>query len=467
MLQRQAQRTIADHCLLQSGQCVLVGVSGGADSVAMLHVLSELSASMDLDLKIAHLNHGIRGKDASRDAEFVTRLAESLGLTVIQKKVDVRGLARRKGISLEMAGREARYAFFSAAARKVGADAVATAHTADDQAETVLLKLARGAGAGGLGGIRYRATVAGLVIVRPLLDVTRVQVVSYLRGRSIEWCEDESNRDTAFLRNRVRCEVLPFMETKLNPGLRRALLRSSDLLREEDAWLDSLSRAILSECATAKEDGELQASALGKHPLAARRRVLRLWLSANGVGDESLDLASVDRVERLLGGRSGGVVTLASGWRVRGRYGRLIVSQGELEDAKPYKVALAVPGETLLPELGLRIAVLVAEGVEKAPAGRAGVLPASGSVSLKQVRRRRVYVRSWRRGDRMRPLGMRGSKKIQDIFVDEKVPREQRHIIPLFECAGEVIWLPGYRVARDWAVDSEKTSALQFRVHRI
>ncbi len=467
MVLRQAQRTIKDRCLLHPGQCVLIGVSGGADSVALLHILHELSRSMKLDLKVAHLNHGIRGKDALRDSLFVKQLAESLKLDVVQKKVNVRGLAREKGISLEMAGREARYSFFDEAAAQVGADVVATAHTADDQAETVLLKLARGAGAGGLGGIRYTVQIEELPVVRPLLDVTRREIVSYLRKRKIEWREDESNSDTAFLRNRIRREVLPVMESKLNPRLREALLRTSELLREEDAWLDSLARGILAECVPFDAEEQMLVPLLMEYPLGARRRVLRMWLSSNGIGNDGLDLGSVSRVEGLLQGRNGSMVTLCSGWCVRKRNDKLLLELGDEETPASYRVALQVPGETVLADAGLRITATVEPGIlRKKPAG-AGRLPAKASISYSRMGRRRVYVRSWLSGDRMKPTGLKGSKKIQDIFVDEKVPRDQRGRVPLFECAGEIIWVPGYRVSREWMVPDEMVSALQLHVERI
>jgi len=244
----QLQNTIRKHRLLSFGEHVLVAVSGGADSVALLCALRDLSPSLGLRLTVAHLNHRIRGRAADRDAAFVRRLARRLKAPVALGRTDVPHLAKREGLSLEMASRKARYDFLAAAARKVKAHVIATAHTADDQAETVLLKLIRGAGPKGLAGIPLEATLRKTRIVRPLLEVSRDAIVAFLRERSESWREDETNRDESFQRNKVRHRILPLLESELNPQVRTALRRTADILREEDGWLDSLAASLLASC---------------------------------------------------------------------------------------------------------------------------------------------------------------------------------------------------------------------------
>ena len=233
----KTQHSVRKHGLIRRGQHVLVAVSGGADSVAMLLALDELKRLLGIRLTVAHLNHHIRGNEAKKDAEFVRKLAAGLKIPFVGGDADVPRLAKSRGLSIEMAAREARYEFLADAARKKGADVIATAHTADDQAETVLLKLCRGAGSRGLSGIPRETTINGVRVVRPLLDVTRVEIESFLRRKKQAWREDRTNRDTAYLRNRVRHELLPMLESKLNPGIREALLRTADILREEDDLL--------------------------------------------------------------------------------------------------------------------------------------------------------------------------------------------------------------------------------------
>ena len=235
---KKLQSAIKDHELLEQGQRVLIGVSGGADSVSLVHALKELAPDLKITLLIAHLDHMVRGKEAEEDAEFVRSLARSLKIQCIVERADIPQMAKNRGISIEMAAREARYASFGRTGRKLKADVVVTAHTADDQAETVLLKLARGAGPAGSAGIARITTNGTMTVVRPMLDISREEVLAFLNKRSLEWREDKSNQDTLFLRNRVRHVVLPLIEAALNPQAKKALCRFADIAGEEDSHME-------------------------------------------------------------------------------------------------------------------------------------------------------------------------------------------------------------------------------------
>ena len=472
------QKTIAGRHLLAPREHVLVAVSGGPDSVALLHALHALQSRYALSLTVAHLHHGIRGKRADADARFVGALARRLGLRCVQARCDAPRLARRDAVSLEMAARQARYAFLARAARRVGATVVATAHTADDQAEPVLLKLARGAGPQGLSGIPYATTSEGVKVVRPLLDCSKSDLIAFLRDGGWKWREDETNRDAEFLRNRVRNEILPLLEARLNPQIRRALVRTADLFREENRWVDALARKILNDCRVvprrrpgtppAALDPALRSERLVRYPRGARRRVLRLWLSENGIPAEAVDYDSVDRVERLLCERHGSTETaLAAGWIVKSAYGRLTLQRARETPSAPFRKVLRIPGETALARPGLRVTTAIAPGLVKDRARGPGHLPARCSLAAAAADRRIMVLRSWRPGDRMRPLGLNGSKKVQDIFTDAKVPEDERARIPLLECRGQIVWLPGYRVAEGWEVKDCRASALHIRVERL
>ena len=476
---RKIRTAIRTHNLFSSGDRVLAAVSGGADSVCLLHALHELAPDLALDLTVAHLDHRLRGAASRGDAKFVTDLAAGLGVPCVTGSSDVRRRARRKGLSLEMAAREARYEFFARCAREVGAGVVATAHTADDRAETVVLKLVRGAGAAGLGGIARDTVLRGLRVVRPMLDISRSDIEAFLKQRGVSWREDASNSDVSFLRNRVRHEVLPLLESRLNPSLRRALCRTAEVLSQEERWIDDIVDGLARIC-TAREPGRgkargkvcpevLIADTLRAVGLAPRRRVIRRWLMSNGVPAECVGFDAVARVNGLTGAdATGSTVDVGGGWTVTNRYGKLVLAAGVARvPSAAFRERVAIPGETVLPDAGLRVETWPEGGVEKPGRTRAGELPARASISRAAVGRRGLYVRSWRHGDRIRPLGLKGSKKVQDIFVNDKVPPEQRGCIPLFECAGEIVWLPGYRVARGWEVTDESTPALQMRVEWI
>jgi len=464
---------IEKHRLMSSGQHVLVAVSGGADSVALLLALRELAPSLAISLTVAHLDHRIRAGAAEADATFVKTLAAQWRIAFVGGRADVPARSRRRGVSLEMAARQARYEFLARVARQTGADLAATAHTADDQAETVLLKLTRGAGPQGLGGIQREVTLRGLKIVRPMLDVSRKEITAFLLRNKCSWREDDSNRNVSFLRNRVRHEIMPLLGRRLNPKIAYALRRAAEVMSEENRWLDSLCRPMLGACAHSA--GGLDVQTLKQYPLAARRRILRLWLVACGASAKDIDFESIDRMELLLQRRKGtGSVDIAGGRTVHRCYGQLLAKEqraGKLaKDSGTTwsgKAVIKVPGETVLTERGLRVVVTLAPGVVKAKRTRPGLLPARATIGREAVGKRKLYVRARRAGDRIEPLGMKGSKKLQDIFVDEKVPVDQRAQIPLFECGGQIVWLPGHCVARGWEVGSPSAVALQLRVERI
>jgi tRNA(Ile)-lysidine synthase len=444
-----------------------MGVSGGADSMCLLHVLCCEARELGVQLTVAHLDHRIRGTAAREDAAFVEDAARKCRIEFISARSDVPRRARNSGVSLEMAAREARYAFFARTAGRIGADAAATAHNANDQAETVLLKLARGAGSAGLAGIKYCSEINGLSVVRPLLDVGRDQIIDYLKVHNLAWREDESNMDVGFLRNRVRHEVIPMLQRAVNPGIRDSLRRTAAVMRADDDWLEVLSDEILSECLTADNAG-LDVSKTVSQPLAARRRVIRKWLSSQGVAPEIFDFASIDRINALLD-RIGGtaVVPVGSGWSVRRSYGCLLLTKAATVVPRPFRAALSTRDETIVPEAGLKITLQKGRGYIKVEPRGAGVLPADATVSSAAVGRKRIYVRSWKPGDRMKSLGLKGSKKIQDIFVDAKLSREQRHTVPVIECGGQIIWIPGYRIARGWEVPGETAPCIRIGIERI
>ncbi|HOW96152.1 MAG TPA: tRNA lysidine(34) synthetase TilS [Kiritimatiellia bacterium] len=433
------QRAIRRQNLVTPGTRLLLAVSGGADSTALAAALAGLRVPLNLRLTLAHLNHGIRGAEADDDARFVRALARRLRAGFVLGRADVPGLSRKKGISIEMAAREARYDFLARAARRAGADAIATAHTADDQAETVLLRLARGTGPQGLAGIPYRSEHGGVPVIRPMLDATRAQVEAFLKRRGLGWREDSTNRNPEHLRNRVRHEIIPLLEARLNPCLREALCRLASLAGEENRWMEQ-------EAARLAFDGFV--AQLAGLPVPLARRALRAWLSKTGVPPESLDFEAIERVRALAEGRrGGGSAPLPGGWRVTREAGALRIQKAGRAGPSSYSTRLKVPGVSSLAS-GWRVRVVRGRGY--AAPSAAGNLEAW--VDAGRVGRSPLMARSWRPGDRIRLVGLAGSKKLQDLFVDLKIPREQRLRIPVIECKGEILWVPGSRVSRDWAV---------------
>jgi tRNA(Ile)-lysidine synthase len=314
--------------MLAEGDGMVAAVSGGPDSVALLLALKEMSRPLRLRIHVAHLDHRLR-RGSAADAGFVRRLAAQLGLRAAVERVDVAALARRRRLSLEEAGREARYSFLSRTARKFACNRVATGHNRDDQAETVLMRLLRGSASGGLAGIPPRRLLAAgrhpVMVVRPLLARSRAEIEGFLRLRGVRALRDPSNSDPAFRRNRIRHELLPMLERRFNPAVRTALGRAAQALGEDDEYLESLSTAACRRAFRPVRGGiQLDAATLARLPLPVRRRVLRQAASVAGADQVRMTSAHLDAMVALAvpGAAPGGEVHLPGA--VASRRGRFI-----------------------------------------------------------------------------------------------------------------------------------------------
>ena len=452
------RKTLQRHGLIPPGCHVLLGVSGGADSVALLYALHSLRPAQNFALTAAHLHHDLRGAEADADAEFVQALAWRLGVPCVVERVAVAEQARRDGVSVEMAGRTARYDFFAKVAAAVGADRVATAHHADDQVETLLMRLLRGSSLQGLGGMAYESQLAGLPIIRPLLDLQHADAVAFLKAHRLAWREDATNADPSLLRNRVRLELLPFLESRFQPSVRQALRRTASVVREDQAWLDQLVRPWMTT--TRRADGGLARRPWQRLPRAARRRILLSWLRDRGVPVERLDYDLVERVEQWTEASRAAPLTLPGQLRLTRTATAFELRPVSAPEAAPFSFEVPMPGQVERSDLGLVVQTRLAKGFERARPVRPG--PGRFSACLSEAKRagETLLVRSRRPGDRMKPFGVPGTVKLQDVLVDLKVPRAQRDRLPVVTCRGEIVWVPGYRIARDWAVPSAQARSV-------
>lgn len=465
----ELQKHILSQKLISPGSHVLLAVSGGADSVFLMHAFHRLRKRLGVSLHVAHLDHGLRS-ESGRDATFVSSAARGLALPVFCGRAKVRARATQQHISLEMAGRDARYAFFLRTARRIAREqnvsldriVVVTAHTMNDQAETLLLRLARGTSASGLCGIAPYRSHEGVTLVRPLLEVSRDRIETWLNRHHISWRDDASNRDDVFQRNRVRNDVLPVLKDRLNPQVIPALARTAALMREDEDWMEAMAKAIF-DC-VARGDGRLDAAALCMHPAPARRRVLKQWLLGGAFPLEGADRSLFSRLDALVSRSKGSqAVDLHAGWTAERHYDELVLMapRSAEPDAPACRVRLKLDALTNVPSLGVTVRVRKSSGIVRDATRRPGVWPATATISAARVGRAGLYLRTPQPGDRMRPLGIKGSQKLQDIFVNLKLPRAERARIPLIECRGEIVWVPGFRISEGWQVGSNSEATIE------
>jgi len=451
-------RTIQNHGLIAAGDLVLVAFSGGPDSTVLLHALAQLRPRLRFRLRAGHVNHGIRGAEAAADERAAAAFARKLRIPFHRHRVDVPAYAKSQGISLETAARQLRYQWLESAATRFGANRIATGHTSDDLAETVLLNLLRGAGPRGLAGI---PPIRGRVI-RPLLGLTRAEVESYCEANSLGYRRDESNADTAFARNRLRHEVIPLLQ-EVQPSVVGNLSRTAEIMRAEDDFMseqaDNALRAVASQ--RPGEVGILLSLFAALHP-ALRRRVLRAAVGKIKGDEADLPLERIDALmEVALSGETGSVIELPGGLCGERTYGELVISPALApKPSSDREWVLPVPSKLVIRELGLQFETKRSRAKTPPPNPMEALVDASKTALP-------LVVRTRRRGDRFRPAGMRGTVKLQDFFVNAKVPREQRDRVPLVLSGEDIVWVVGFRLSEKFRVSGKTKRSIRIRASRL
>lgn len=422
-------------------------VSGGADSVALLHLLLDLRAELGIVLSVVHFNHKLRGNDSDEDERFVAELAREHQLEFFAESGDVATLAEQKHLGIEAAAREMRYGYVSRLLRADLMDRIATAHTLDDQAETVLLRLARGTGTRGLAGIYPLKTVAGrrsppdieaereeAAIIRPLLGARRPALESYLRSRDQSWREDASNRDLRHARNRVRHVILPQLERTLSPSVRRALAETAEIARAEEAyWAHAVGEAMPRVWEQAQ--ARLMLAELGRLPPALQRRVVRAACESLGL---NVEFKHVEETLAVAAGEAS-AAALPKGWQASGEAGAVyfrFVDTASFTAYTDFDYALPVPGRVEVPEAAVCF--------ETSLVSRASESYNPEDLLSAEYAGRELRVRNWRPGDRFWPAHAKDAKKVKDLLQKRRVTGAERKLWPVVVSGTEVLWIRGF-----------------------
>ncbi|MEK7313709.1 MAG: tRNA lysidine(34) synthetase TilS [Deltaproteobacteria bacterium] len=473
------KNTIKKYNMFESGRNLCVAVSGGVDSMVLLRALYALKDELSLNLSVCHVNHNLRGAESRRDLAFVRDASQKMGLRFVSKTLKKGELTIRKGVSLQSLARDKRFRALEEAMKELQADAIVLGHNADDSVETFLMRVLKGCGLKGLCGIPPKRGP----FVRPLIEISRAEVDWYAKKEGVRHVEDSTNKTDKYLRNSVRLKLIPFIERHYNPAIKATILRTQSVLQRDEAFIEETAKAAYLSAVVEEEKGVValdRGMLLSLHEALSARVFLMAAQSVKAKGDKEEYAHSVeDFLSVVRGARPNAIIKLHEGLYARREYDKVFVSRTKPRSLlRKVEVRLKAPGRTKFggfeftasvmnkrpkdfssdkrfPPDPRRLAWVPRKG------GQEGLMTAyfdlkSLSAPLK--------IRTFRHGDRIIPLGMKGRKKLKDIFVDEKVSAGKRLKTPVITAGGEVAWVVGFRQSELFKVTEKTGKTLKVEV---
>ncbi|WP_318038340.1 tRNA lysidine(34) synthetase TilS [Clostridium estertheticum] len=451
---------IKENSMFDKGDKVIVAFSGGPDSTCLLYILNNFKEELGITLIGAHLNHCLRGDESDKDQEYAKEICESLNIDFYSEKVDVHRISKEKNLSCEMAGREARYGYFEKLMVKLNANKVALAHNANDQAETILMRIMRGTGIEGIVGIR---PVRDKIYVRPILRLSRKKIEKYCLSNNINPRIDKSNLENIYARNKVRLELIPYMEENFNKDIIKTLNRLSTIVKKDNEYLENISeKEYKKHCEIGQQRVIINKAAFAEHE-AILSRIIRSALLAvnhNLYNFEKVHIYSIIELQRHGTGKS---IMLPQNIIVENCYGNIhIYIYVKATEANNNQYSLNINQENFIHSLNKVVKIDVNPKLQFTEFKENDCIKYFDYDKIKKP----IIFRYRKDGDRFIPLGMKGSKKIKDLFIDLKIPKAQRNAIPLI-CFGDNIgWVVGYRVSEKFKVTKDTKNILQIRIGR-
>lgn len=466
--EQRVLRFIREHRLAPRGKKLVVAVSGGADSVCLLHILIKLHKTLDIKLHVAHLNHQLRGAESEADAEYVAELAHRLNIPATLERRDVKAYHDRYHLSLEEAAREVRYAFLAQVAESAGAERVAVGHTVDDHVETVLMHLIRGSGTRGLKGLqplsRWQSSGGSINIIRPLLPLSREETADYCKLYQLVPCFDASNLSHEPLRNRIRHELLPQLQS-YNPRFVEALLRTSRIIADDLAFIDKEVARLWGEVAQRQGDTViLEKQGFLMLPLALKRYLLRMSIEELLGNLKDIEACHIEEVVDALSKPAGKRIALPDGLTFTIEYDRYLLGTDSAA-LSPFPVLeretkLNIPGKTSVSGWDIEATILDRSRVKQEgekPDDFTACFDFDKTGNQLNVRRRQP-------GDRFQPLGMSQPKKLNEFMIDARIPQAWRQRIPIVGSPEQIVWVVGWRIDERAKIstNTEKVLCLKF-----
>lgn len=463
---------LKEFSLVKKGDGILIGVSGGPDSTALCFLFKEIQEKLSLRVTLAYLNHGLRKKECLREENFVKSLGKQLGFPVVMERVDAKKAREKSRLSLQEAARGLRYDFYARAAEKCGAKKIALAHHADDQVETLLLRMVEGTGMEGLSGIHPERKMNGLTVIRPLLFAAKKEILDYLKENKIPYCVDSSNEKLVYKRNVVRKKLLPALE-KINPGARENLFRLWDIFYHENEHMKGLAREAEKKIVRyAHDSAAVSLKLFARLALPLKRRVLKNALARARGSSEDVTFRHVESARQWMDGYGSEKLILPGGIRAEKNHNRLILTkkkaglypQNSSKTGARDEIKIKIPGTRTLWD-GFTVH---AEILKNNAAVRKALKTKDNESYLDMTKTgAALYARRRKPGDRFIPFGMKSEKKLKDFYIEKKVRHELRDELPVFENAKHIVWVAAGRVDERAKVDKDTQNVLHLILEKM
>jgi len=451
--------TIKEYNMISQNDKIIVAVSGGPDSICLLHILYKLKEIFNITLYAAHLNHCLRGDEADKDEEYVKEFCNKLGIECFTKKIDINKLSKERGISSESAGREARYEFFDELLKKLEAQKIALAHNANDQAETVLMRIMRGTGMEGLVGIK---PVRSNIFIRPLINIKRENIEKYCKENNLNPRIDKTNLESIYTRNKIRLELIPYLQKNFNKDIINVLNRLADTIIIDNDYLDKISKEKYNTYCENKAGKVIIYKGAFSEEKAILNRIIRKAinnLKGNLYDIEKIHIKNLIELQKCNTGKK---INLPNGIIAFNNYGDIELTLGEKFRNKPDndEYILYIDRENIIESFNLKVSLRLINKDEKINFKENSFVKYFDFDSAPK----NIYLRTRRNGDKFTPLGMKGSKKLKDLFIDLKVPKEERDTIPIIVFDDEIVWIVGYRISEKYKINKNTKKILEIKI---